>query len=326
MQTTQVGAGSVIEWSSGEGTTRGYLVFPEAHVGRIMTGVVIAADAAGYASYHIRTFADKLAEQGYKVLVPEAPFVPLSAVDEVSRTDRFVAWQRAAMEQQPLVLDRLRGARDVLKNFHEVARVGILGLGVGSEAALALASESPAVFDAAVLLCPTHLVAAPLTTPTLLIAGDRNEYIDMKQIRDYVAVANVDNLLRVKVMTGGQRHGFCFSHIMDEDAGTLAVAEVLDWLIFYLHRFRLAAGTSDGDPWWPQGRNGPFYNVGLANWQANRAKWTTPVVPRPPRRPPVDGSLILEGLASMRRTYELPQPMNLADVIALYVDIWDVNQ
>ncbi|KDO21021.1 hypothetical protein SPRG_13949 [Saprolegnia parasitica CBS 223.65] len=326
MQHPVVGAGSEIEWSSPDGPQRGYLVFPEAHVGRIMTGVVIAADAPGFASHHVRTFADKLAEQGYKVLVPEAPYAPLSAVDEVSRTPQFVQWQREAAAKQDDVLARLRAARDVLKNFHEVTRVGVLGLGVGSEAALALASESPASFDAAVVLCPTTLAPVPLSTPTLLVTGDRYEYIDMKQIREYVAVANVDSHLRVKALAGGQRHGFCFSHIMDEDAGTLAIAEVLDWLIFYLHRFRLAAGTSDGDPWWPQGRNGPFYNVGLANWQANRAQWTTPVRPRPPRRPPVDSSLILEGLASMRRTFELPQPMNLSDVIALYVDIWDVNQ
>jgi hypothetical protein len=31
-----------------------------------------------------------------------------------------------------------------------------------------------------------------------------------------------------------------------------------------------------GDPWWPQGLNGPFLNVGLQRWQDIRTKWTTP--------------------------------------------------
>lgn len=46
-----------------------------------------------------------------------------------------------------------------------------------------------------------------------------------------------------------QDQGFAFSYITDEDAATQAIAEILDWLVAHLHRFRVAAGTSDGDPW-----------------------------------------------------------------------------
>lgn len=46
-----------------------------------------------------------------------------------------------------------------------------------------------------------------------------------------------------------QDKGFAFSSITEEDAATQAIAEVLDWLVMHLHRFRIAAATSDTDPW-----------------------------------------------------------------------------
>jgi hypothetical protein len=77
-----------------------------------------------------------------------------------------------------------------------------------------------------------------------------------------------------------QQSGFAFSNITDEDAATQAIAEILDWLVQHLHRFQVAAATSDTDPWWPQGRNGPFFNVGLRTWQDSRATWLTPTQTR----------------------------------------------
>jgi hypothetical protein len=43
-----------------------------------------------------------------------------------------------------------------------------------------------------------------------------------------------------------QGKSFAFSNITDEDSATQAIAEVLDWLMTHLHRFRIASGTSDG--------------------------------------------------------------------------------
>ena len=77
-----------------------------------------------------------------------------------------------------------------------------------------------------------------------------------------------------------QQNGFAFSNITDEDAATQAIAEILDWLVQHLHRFKVAAATSDTDPWWPQGRNGPFFNVGLHTWQESRVTWLTPTQAR----------------------------------------------
>lgn len=47
-----------------------------------------------------------------------------------------------------------------------------------------------------------------------------------------------------------QGSSFAFSQITDEDAATQAIAEILDWLVLHLHRFRIAAATSDTDPWY----------------------------------------------------------------------------
>ena len=77
-----------------------------------------------------------------------------------------------------------------------------------------------------------------------------------------------------------QQSGFAFSNIKDEDAATQAIAEMLDWLVQHLHRFKVAAATSDTDPWWPQGRNGHFCNVGLRTWQDSRVAWLTPTQTR----------------------------------------------
>lgn len=54
--------------------------------------------------------------------------------------------------------------------------------------------------------------------------------------------------LRTRVFVN-QDKGFAFSSITEEDAATQAIAEVLDWLVTHLHRFRVAAATSDTDPW-----------------------------------------------------------------------------
>lgn len=128
----------------------------------------------------------------------------------------------------------------------------------------------------------------------------------LEHLRETFA-AHDASLLRTRVFRN-QGKGFAFSYITDEDAATQAIAEVLDWLVAHLHRFRTAAGTSDGDPWcvahccccccscwygrlmrvwhmmptdrWPQGRNGPFFNVGLKTWQDTRTQWIAETQPR----------------------------------------------
>ncbi|ETW07090.1 hypothetical protein H310_03160 [Aphanomyces invadans] len=320
-----IGAGSVVEWHDDEGDVsvpvQAYLVYPDVHVGRIMTGVVVVPDCAGFSTTYVRTFADNLAEQGYKVIVLELS-VTTATADEWTNSGTFRKWRDSAVAAEATTVRRALRCRDLLKHTYEVQRVGVLGLGYGAEVAIRLANS----FDAVALLSPTALPAPSPSIPTLLVAGDRNEYIDSSKIKAFVeSFPSSPHAVRVRVVPG-QRHGFALSRIADEDAATLAIADILDWFIMHLHRFRTALCTSDGDPWWPQGKNGPFYNVGLGRWQAQRASWLTVTRPRPPKPEPVALELLLEGLTSMKRTYDLPHPMALADLVGIYIDIWDINQ
>jgi len=73
--------------------------------------------------------------------------------------------------------------------------------------------------------------------------------------------------------------------------------------------------------WWP---NGHFHNVGLANWNSQREEWLKPRGEvKEQQIPPVPYEDIIAGLASMRRTFELPRPMRLSDLIDIYLDIWE---
>jgi len=76
--------------------------------------------------------------------------------------------------------------------------------------------------------------------------------------------------------------------------------------------------------WWPQGKEADFHNFGFAKWQVLRNEWTSlHVGERPPAPIAVPYEQLVAGLASTRRIFELPRPMRLADLIDIYLDIWE---
>ena len=79
--------------------------------------------------------------------------------------------------------------------------------------------------------------------------------------------------------------------------------------------------------WWPhgKGKNKQFVNHGLENWLETRKEWTTPLHDRPPEPPVVEYGAVIDGLANLRRTFELPGRMRLNDLIELYIDIWEAG-
>ena len=79
------------------------------------------------------------------------------------------------------------------------------------------------------------------------------------------------------------------------------------------------------DPWFPQGVRGGFFNVGLRNWNEMRLSWVArpPGFVMPPYPPEVDSDEVIEELGKLQRTYTLPGPMRLPDIIDLYLDCWD---
>ncbi|TMW63117.1 hypothetical protein Poli38472_002058 [Pythium oligandrum] len=310
-----------------------YFVTPADHVGRVVTGVVFIGEGSrrdatqflnedkalveqfGIASV---SFADKLAEQGYKVLVLRAT----KAVE-------------AESEQE---IQRLEQAAAFLRTDHSIQRLALFGYGAGADLVIKVAVEKPQPFDCYVALSPEGRLtwsadgrdASTPLAPTLVLVGGKTPYAQTDACERLSKVlTHADekhpSTFRSRVFRN-QSKGFAFSGITDEDAATQAIAEVLDWLVAHLHRFRVAACTSDTDPWWPQGRNGPFFNCGLRTWQEARDAWVTPTQTRPPRPPSVPSHLIFDGLSSVRRTFDLPQRMALGDIVELFVEIWEVQQ
>ncbi|RLN14319.1 hypothetical protein BBJ28_00012111 [Nothophytophthora sp. Chile5] len=345
-----------------------YFVAPASHIGRVVTGVVFVAEqsrvsrefAAGAGAterFGLTTisFADKLAEQGYKVLVLDL-FQEGKQPSEAAVDDLVLIVQQAAL---------------YLKQKHDIQRVGFCGVGAGADLSIKVAMERSAAMDCVVAMCPKGLLSwkplaptengggvsedvTPPIIPLLLLLGDRSPYATSEATLVSSCAANHQAAAVLKAsLFVNQRSGFAFSNITDEDAATQAIAEILDWLVRYLHRFQMAAATSDTDAWWPQGRNGPFFNVGLNTWQESRATWLTATQTRcvarrydavrsdegtdclcfcfcvrcsPPRPPPVPTHLLFDGLSSVRRTFDLPQRMRLSDVIELFAEIWEVQQ
>lgn len=81
------------------------------------------------------------------------------------------------------------------------------------------------------------------------------------------------------------------------------------------------------DAWWPHGRYGGFFNVGLQNWLDVRYTWTARTSEMEPveQKPVPDLDELTTELSQLRKTYELPVPMRLDDLVDLYVDIWEAQ-
>jgi hypothetical protein len=79
------------------------------------------------------------------------------------------------------------------------------------------------------------------------------------------------------------------------------------------------------DPWFPHGLRGGFFGAGLRNWKAMRESWLSrPPNFVPPDYPPeLDSEELIEELSKLQRTYTLPGPMRLPDIVDLFQDIWD---
>ncbi|CEG39348.1 hypothetical protein L914_06348 [Plasmopara halstedii] len=321
--------------SLGKALVEAYFVTPASHIGRVVTGVVFVAEQSRasrtFAAQTESTdrfgrtaisFADKLAEQGYKVLVID-----------FFQEGKMVS----AMQEHVFIIDQ---AANYLRQQHNIQRVGLFGVGMGADLAIKVAIEQSAAVDCVIAMCPRGImswtacekssddISKSPTVPLLLQFGEKSPYAASE------AYKKILNLCAAKPQTSpalktspfvNQHSGFAFSNITDEDAATQAIAEILDWLVQHLHRFQVAAATSDTDPWWPQGRNGPFFNVGLRTWQESRANWLLATQARPPRPPPVPAHLLFDGLSSVRRTFDLPQRMHLGDVIELFAEIWEVQ-
>ncbi|GMF49265.1 unnamed protein product [Phytophthora fragariaefolia] len=173
-----------------------YFVTPASHIGRVVTGVVFVAEqsrvsrafAAGAGAtdrFGLSTisFADKLAEQGYKVLV-----LDLFQEGKAAPSDGATQEHVAVLQQAVLYL----------KQKHDVQRVGLCGVGAGADLAVKVAMERSAAMDCVVAMCPKGLVpwkpiaggdgvdtadATPPILPLLLQLGEKSPYAGSEAVR-----------------------------------------------------------------------------------------------------------------------------------------------
>ncbi|GMF12451.1 unnamed protein product [Phytophthora lilii] len=170
-----------------------YFVAPASHIGRVVTGVVFVAEqsrvsrafsaGAGAADrFGLTTvsFADKLAEQGYKVLVLD--------LFQEGRVPAEGSEQHVAIVQQAALY---------LKQKHDVQRVGLCGIGAGADLAVKVAMERAAALDCVVAMCPKGLVpwkpldaaadtaddVTPPIIPLLLQLGEKSPYAASEAVR-----------------------------------------------------------------------------------------------------------------------------------------------
>lgn len=174
-------------------TQNAYLVTPASHIGRIVTAVVFLAqqtrvlnreftqhatsqtssvvDQFGLATI---SFADKLAEQGYKVLVlnvfPEKPS---------TGSDVVVEEQMRIVEQAVLFL----------KQTQDIQRVALCGFGPGADLAIKMSIERPVLLDCSIMMCPNGELAwtqpdgLPAPAPMLLLVGGKNPFSRSQAVR-----------------------------------------------------------------------------------------------------------------------------------------------
>ena len=270
-QTISHGAGTRVHI----GSTEAYLVSPADHVGKIVSAVVILSDTAGPHTEYCIDFADKLAElQGYKVLIPD-----FHRENDKSR-------ERSTLDQSRF-LPIMSEAVSYLRKAEAIQKVSAIGFSSGATILMALtATPSTLDLDCCVCACPDAFPDSVLGSPSssscpmLCIGGEKDPAFQNIHIEALNAFIR-EKQGRIKSFKN-QGQAFFYRDLVCEDAALQAIAEIIDWLSIHTQDFKLAAGTSDSNLWWPQGRNGPFLNCGLKHWHQCRAEWmiNTGVSPR----------------------------------------------
>lgn len=191
MRALAVGAGGLVEFpfqrrsadsDAAAELKSGYLVTPASHIGRVVTGVVFVADkghcdelTAPFTLASV-SYADKLAEQGYKVLL-------VSTDQQEEAQDDDVGYQMDLVEQ----------AVAFLKHKQDIQRVALFGVGRGGDLATKMSMERPALLDCSIVMCPDGELAwtpppktveePPRTLPILLLVGDKHAYSQSDAVR-----------------------------------------------------------------------------------------------------------------------------------------------
>jgi dienelactone hydrolase len=178
-----------------------YFVCPAAHIGRVVTGVILVSDKVsvspeimshlpeGLAMEVLNkfgmsaiSFADKLAEQGYKVLV-----VDLSSTSVVN------SWRidinSSTQDLVKIKIELLENASKFLKKDNDIQRVALMGVGNAGDVVLQASIDSASLADSAIVMCPNGSIpwkdpssSSKNIIPTLVLIGDRNAYVHSTEV------------------------------------------------------------------------------------------------------------------------------------------------
>jgi len=305
--------------SGGDDRLRVYVVSPADHVGKVSSGIILLGDEErmeekkkkedkggniSTSSFSCCAFADYLAGIGYVILVPV----------------HFRSRSEIVEEQITAHLDDY--CIPFLQEEWGIETMALIGFGPLGRIAWTVAnSASHSRFQCVVAVCPTSkMETLPCVVPSLCIIGTLNGHCDVADLE----CIQLEPLGRLYI-ADQEKHAFCYRNIENEDAATQAIAVLLDWLAIYLHQYQLAACTSDTDPWWPQGRNGPFMNIGRHHWLTVRQEWNTET--HTSRKDclkigDADKEMLQEILSSTK-VFDLDKPVALQDIVDLLIGIWE---
>lgn len=161
------GAGYVIQIPLSDTCTEtAYLVQPASHAGRVVTGVILVHSAEENIFCHSAiTFADKLAEQAYKVIIVRMKISDQDVEDCRNREKmgRVAEWFRVS---------------------HDIQRLAAIGFEEGADAVFDL-NDVCDQFDCFVAISPIGLRSATTWTPklpTLIVVGEKSSFCHTAQV------------------------------------------------------------------------------------------------------------------------------------------------
>jgi len=185
-------------------------------------GVLICPDAWGVTGF-IEAFCHRLSRHGYTCLAVE----PYSRGGKPRRSDSLAAARQAFAQipVRPLAGDLVAGLEFMRKSGDaDPARIGILGIGEGGRAAVALAADTELKLRCLVLLYASVPVTPPrVPVPTLGLYGAKDDVVPPDAARAFAAIVSREGGRPELLVYPDAGHGF-----LDDERDTFVEASADD--------------------------------------------------------------------------------------------------
>jgi len=273
----------------------------------------------------------KFSENGFQCIIPE-----LNRSREVTESseDFNLVWLENHQIENNLSL--IRACVEFIEG-HEITPIPIVGLCWGASLVLRYLSGetiNPRC-SCGVAVCPPFIDpswGANLKVPTLTIFPRDDPFLSSTQTLDFQHnVYNVNTQRSWTEVHSGNRKEL----IKCDD---IVLMQTIDWLFTnfltnneYLSEWWRIENIAPIPPseidWQLQGSNGQFFNIGERNWEIAHKRWLRQLQPRfNPPPPPAPLKRMANGLSSSVRSFELPGPTALNDVVRYLDIIWKAEE